>query len=144
MNTSALVIGFLLSMFITTQFRKNKMDRRNFLYAILLFSLPFYYFIFAVYAKDYSALSLEVMGGLAFFLIPLFSMKLSYFYKVNLIALGFILHGVYDIYHESLFHNEGTPLWWPEFCGVIDIVIGAYLVSISINEKYELKTNKIN
>jgi hypothetical protein len=50
-----------------------------------------------------------------------------------MLALGYIAHGVYDVIHHQLFINSGAPLWWPEFCGTVDILIGVYLIAFAIS-----------
>jgi hypothetical protein len=66
-----------------------------------------------------------------FFIIAIASLKFSDFYKFTLLAFGYVLHGVYDVIHNSIFTNVGTPTWWPEFCGVVDITIGLYLLILA-------------
>ncbi len=42
------------------------------------------------------------------------------------------MHAIYDYYHDDLFINPGTPTWWPEFCGSIDIIIGVYIIYLAL------------
>lgn len=131
MNVLALMVGGLVSIYIILRFKKARLEKSKFTYALLLVTFPCYYFYFAVYGSDYVAFSLEVLWGGVFFFIAASSVKLNHFYKFNVLAFGYILHGIYDITHNHLFINEGTPLWWPEFCGVIDIIIGLYLLNLA-------------
>ena len=131
MNIFALIIGISISILVILHFKKRQLESSKFAYPILLITFPFYYFAFAVYGNDAKAIPLEFLGGLIFFIIPVLSLKLSDFYKFNILALGYILHGFYDVIHNMFFINAGTPVWWPEFCGVIDIIIGLYLVSLA-------------
>lgn len=131
MNIFALIIGISISILVILRFKKRRLESSKYTYPILLITFPFYYFVFAVYGNAYNAIPLEFFGGLIFFIIPLISLKLNDFYKFNILALGYILHGVYDVIHDMFFINAGTPVWWPEFCGVIDIILGLYLVSLA-------------
>ncbi|KTF18373.1 DUF6010 family protein [Pseudoalteromonas sp. H105] len=131
MNIPAFTIGIVVSIFLIGHFKKSRLESSKFTYAFLLITFPLYYFAFAVYVNDYAVIPLELMSGLVFFGIAILSLRLTNFYKFNLLALGYLLHGIYDIIHHMLFINAGTPVWWPEFCGVIDIIIGLYLMNLA-------------
>ena len=137
MNIIAFIIGVLISIAVILHFKKTRLESSQYAYSILLFTFPFYYFVFAIYGKDYAALPSEFIGGLLFFIIAISTIKINYFYKFILLAIGYILHGVYDVIHNLFFVNAGTPIWWPEFCGVIDLTIGLYLATLSL--KYRVK-----
>lgn len=72
-------------------------------------TFPFYYFAFAIYGNDYKALTLEFIAGLLFFISGFLALKLSDFFKFSILAFGYIFHAVYDITHDMLFLNAGTP-----------------------------------
>lgn len=131
MNILAFLIGIAVSIFVIVRFKKTRLESNKFTYSFLLITFPFYYFVFAVYGGDYAVLPFEFLSGLVFFSIAIFSLKFSGFYKFNILALGYILHGLYDVIHNMFFTNAGTPVWWPEFCGVIDIVLGLYLIHLA-------------
>lgn len=48
----------------------------------------------------------------------------------GLIAGALVLHGGFDLVHDALIHNPAVPPWWPVFCAVVDVVIGAWLVGV--------------
>ena len=135
MNIVALNIGFLVSIFLIIFFNKSRLEDSKFSYPLLLFTLPIYYLIFAIYGNDYPALIFESLAGFIFFIITFLTLKFSAFYKFNLLALGYILHGVYDITHTMFFINKGMPVWWPEFCGVIDVFVGLYLINLAFKSR---------
>ena len=135
MNLIALLLGVLIAAFIIIYFHKTRLECGKFAYVYLLFSFPFYYFFFAFYGNDYRALTIELIAGLIFFFIAIKSLKLTGFIKFKVLAIGFIGHGVYDAIHNHLFSNAGIPLWWPEFCGIIDIMIGLYLIWLAFQYK---------
>ena len=130
MNILALIIGIFVSIFIIWRFKTSHLENSKFTYSLLLITFPFYYFVFAVYGNNYEVIPFEFLGGLSFFFIALLALKFNEFYKFSLLSFGYILHGVYDITHNAFFINLGTPLWWPEFCGVIDLILGLYLLSL--------------
>lgn len=81
------------------------------------------------------ALPNELLYGGVFFLIALCSKRLASSAWLALLAAGYLLHGVYDVIHDGLFINGGVPLWWPEFCGTVDIVIGLYLLWLALSSR---------
>lgn len=135
MNMIALIIGVLVSVIIIARFKKTRLESNRFSYALLLFTFPFYYFIFSVYGNDYDALQLEFLGAIVFFIIAVLSLKVDVFYSYNLLAIGYVLHGVYDMTHSLFFINVSVPVWWPEFCGVIDIILGLYLINLAFKHR---------
>ncbi len=128
MNLYALIIGIVIAVYVIIRFRKTRLERKKWVYPVLLATFPVYYWVFAVYASDYRALAVEVIIGFIFLVIAYIAYKLSSFMSLLLLAFGYLAHGVYDIAHNSFFYNPGTPLWWPEFCGAVDVLIGLYLV----------------
>jgi hypothetical protein len=135
MNILALIIGVLTSIFVILRFKKTRLEKSKYAYSVLLFTFPFYYFVFAMYGKDYAVIPLEFIAGLLFFSIAIVSLQFSDFTKFLLLASGYILHGVYDVVHNMLFINTGTPNWWPEFCGSLDIIVGLYLIKLAFNQR---------
>jgi len=45
----------------------------------------------------------------------------------GMLALAWTSHGLYDYYHDFFFVNPGVFSWYPAFCAVVDILVGAYL-----------------
>lgn len=45
-----------------------------------------------------------------------------------LIAAGLIAHGLFDLAHDAMIENTAVPAWWPPFCGVVDGVVGLWLL----------------
>ena len=138
MNLIAFIIGILISITIVVYFKSSRLENSKFAYPILLATLPFYYFVFAIYGNDSAALALEIVAGLLFFIIAMSVFKTNCFYKFSFLSFGYILHAVYDVIHDLLFINAGTPIWWSVFCGVIDITIGLYLANLAF--KYRVKS----
>ena len=140
MNFVALIIGLTLATYAIVRFREIKLEKKKWVYPLLLATFPFYYFAFAIYAEDYSALINEIYVGLIFIAVAYTAYKLKNTIGIIILAIGYIGHAVYDIVHNHLFINEGTPVWWPEFCGAVDGLMGMYLVylalSLRANRKY--------
>ena len=140
MNILALAIGLALAAYVIVRFRVSKLEEKKWVYPLLLATFPVYYFAFAIYANDHDALINEIYVGLAFFAVAFIAYKLISNIGFALLAAGYVGHAVYDVVHNHMFINEGTPVWWPEFCGAVDGLMGLYLVylsvSLSINKKY--------
>lgn len=134
MNITAFSLGIALSIVIIVFFKHEDMFNRGKPYAYLLFTFPFYYFLFALWGKDLQIIPLEMLAGIPFFIITFIALKFAIKARLQLLALGFVLHGLYDVIHVWIFTNIGTPLWWPEFCGVIDLILGGYLFYTSLNQ----------
>ncbi len=47
---------------------------------------------------------------------------------IALLALGG--HGVMDVFHHLLVHNEGVPRAWPGFCMSLDVSAAAVVVAL--------------
>ena len=47
-----------------------------------------------------------------------------------LIAVGLVVHGLFDLAHNAMIENAAVPAWWPPFCGVVDGIIGLLLFGL--------------
>ena len=128
MNIYALIIGIAIVAYVIIRFKKTRLERTKWAYPLFLATFPVYYFVFAIYAKDFPALGKEVAVSLVFFSLAFMAYRSKRKTSALIVGLGSIFHAVYDAYHDILFVNSGTPNWWLEFCGSIDIIIGVYLI----------------
>ncbi|UGA53648.1 hypothetical protein [Vibrio sp. VB16] len=142
MNNFALIIGVFIACFIIFRFKKVGYEKRRFAYPALLMSFPIYYWLFALYANDYQALLNEVIVGLFFIILASLALRYDQIKSLVILAMGFIGHGVYDVVHLTIYGDSVAPLWWPEFCGSIDILLGVYLLWLAKKSK-ELFTPKV-
>jgi uncharacterized membrane protein YGL010W len=128
MNFIALLAGVLTAFVIVKRVPLKKPNA----YPLLLASFPVYYWAFAVMEQNLVAFSYEVLAGGVFIAIAIFSLKfsnkLSNKLALNTLALGFIGHGVYDAIPPIFYAPAVAPIWWPEFCGSVDVLIGVYLL----------------
>lgn len=128
MNLFALIIGVLLACFLIFGFKKWGYENTNKAYPVLLATFPVYYWAFALNSRDFEALFNEVVVGIVFIATALLAYKLTRVRRLVLLALGFIGHGVYDVIHRNIYNESVAPLWWPEFCGSIDLLLGVYVL----------------
>ena len=75
----------------------------------------------------------ELKYAIPIFIICIITAIKNIKYSAFVLSLGYIGHGIYDAVHIHLFENPGMPIWWPEFCGTVDIIMGLYLIVYSIN-----------
>lgn len=134
MNISALTIGIIIAVCIVIRFRKTRLERTRWAYPLFVASFPLYYFAFALFSNEVNILIYEIIAGSVFFCIAYcaYQSKQTQLYLVA--GMGCILHAFYDYYHDALFTNHGTPGWWIEFCGVIDLILGIYLILLMTSE----------
>lgn len=131
MNIPALVVGIIIAVIVVMRFRARRLERTKWAYPVFLATFPAYYWVFAVYASDYTALLNELMVSVVFLAVAYFAYKFRSFATLLLLAIGYVAHAAYDFYHDALFINSGVPTWWPEFCGSVDILIGGYIVYLA-------------
>jgi hypothetical protein len=43
------------------------------------------------------------------------------------VAVALVGHGVFDFVHGMIISHPGVPGWWPQFCGSIDVALGAWV-----------------
>ena len=131
MNYIALIVGMFTVTYIIFRFKKTRLERTTWAYPMLLGSFPVYYFVFAVYAQDYKALGYEVAIGALFMAAAYFSYKTNRKLSFFVVGIFCVLHAAYDLFHHYLFINAVAPLWWLEFCGSIDVILGFYLILLA-------------
>ena len=99
------------------------MDRDRSLYPAIMIVIALLYCLFAVLGGSTQALMIEATVGLIFIASAIAGFKSTLWFT----AAGIVGHGLFDLVHPHLFLNPGVPVWWPGFCGTIDIVLGIYL-----------------
>jgi len=124
-----------LTSFLIIKALKTSMFRRSWSYPLLLASFPLFYMFFALWINDKTELKNEFFGGLLFFIIATIYVRYRKPWVEPLLIAGFFLHAAYDIFHDVFFINMGVPLWWPEFCGTVDLFIGLYLLFLYKQKK---------
>lgn len=87
--------------------------------AILLCAIAFFYPVFAV-MDGVSGLMVGV--HIAIFLGFSFLATVGFHRGLGVLALGIVAHGVFDL--VTFFTGHPAPVWWPAFCGGLDIAAG--------------------
>ena len=99
------------------------LDRDRAFYTTALIVIAAYYALFAAMGASSSVLAIEIAVALGFSLLALVGFKKSMW----LVAAGIAGHGIFDFVHPHLYANPGMPVWWPGFCGSVDVVLGVWL-----------------
>ncbi|WMN61818.1 hypothetical protein NI389_18595 (plasmid) [Pseudoalteromonas xiamenensis] len=128
MNILALIIGILVAIFIVIRFPSPTHPKKSAYYPILLATFPLYYVVFALSVLHIEALVQEALYALWFVIPAILALKFSARPFLLLLGAAYLGHAVYDAYHEQLFINNGTPTWWPEFCGAVDGLLGLFIL----------------
>ena len=117
----AVILGLAVAGFAAA----SGFDRDRAFYPTVLIVIGSYYSLFAVMgASGYSTLGIEIAVGLVFAVFAVLGFKNSMWVA----AAGIAGHGLFDfLVHPVLVTNPGMPVWWPGFCGTIDIVLGGWL-----------------
>lgn len=135
MSYFALVFGIVVAILVVILFKITSLEKSNWAYPALLATFPIFYWAFAVYGSDNTALISEIVIGMGFLITAYLAYRLGNLFGLFLLAVAYIGHAVYDTFHSLLFLNPGAPLWWPEFCGSVDVFIGIYLLFFAFSTR---------
>jgi len=135
MNLIALSVGITSSFYILYRFKKTGLEKSRWAYALFIATYPLYYLCFALYGQDYKTFSYEIIVGLLIIIFAYVGYRLKRRSALFFLGLLSISHALYDYMHEELFINAGTPVWWTEFCGSIDIILGLYLLFLAFKSR---------
>ena len=91
--------------------------------AVMLAAIAAFWPVFAAADEDWSAFILHGLAAFAFIAIAVFAGTVL---KIPL-ALAIAGHGGFDLAQAFVIAPVG-PVWWPAFCGGLDIVLGSALV----------------
>ncbi|MEO8236353.1 MAG: DUF6010 family protein [Flavobacterium sp.] len=123
-----------LSLFVLMPFLK-KIIPANLIAATILVAIGFIYVGFALKENAMSDIVLEVIAALVFYFIAL----IGFVKNPKLIAIGILLHGIWDFIHH-LTDATVNPTYWPVYCLTIDVIWSIYFYNIF--NKQAKKSNK--
>jgi hypothetical protein len=98
---------------------------QRWVYAVGLITLP------SLYAGARAMAARELLYGLPFLVAGVAFTVASVRRSAALVGTLWALHGLYDLIHGRLLTNPGVPRWYPVWCCLVDVVIGAYLLWLS-------------
>ncbi|MDH5445444.1 MAG: hypothetical protein OEY52_07790 [Gammaproteobacteria bacterium] len=124
------LIGTALGVFVLILARVTRFDTDRSFYPVILIVIAFYYVLFAVMIEEADVIFYELLASVVFSSVAIISGMRNLVYVV---AAGLILHGVYDLTHNLIFINPGTPSWWQGFCAAFDFVLGVDCLYLNAN-----------
>ena len=133
-NLLPLLIGAGLAVVLAIGARITRADQDRSFYPTILIVIAAYYVLFAfmsgegiveeiVVASVFSITA--IAGGI---LLPM------------LVGVGILLHGAFDFLRPMFISNSGVPAWWPAFCGGVDILLGAWVIWLSLKRAAQKDT----
>ena len=117
------LIGFVLGAVVCAFARLSGFDRERVFYPTVAAVVATYYFLFAARVSAMRALVLESWVACAYFALAVVGFKKDLW----LIVVALVGHAAFDSVHHFFIDNPGLPIWWPGFCGSIDLFMGGYL-----------------
>ena len=120
------LVGLLLSIAVAGVAALIGLDRGKGFFPTVLIVVASYYPLFAVLGGSGKALGLEVLVGVGFAVLAVIGFQRNMW----LVAGSIAGHGVFDAVHHLFIENAGVPIWWPGFCGTVDILLGGWFAVI--------------
>ena len=123
-----IIVGIILALLFCGAAAGLGMDRERVFYPAVAIAVTSYYLAFAV-ADGRSEVWLAEGAIAAIFITgAVLGFKRSPWMAV--LALGG--HGVMDVFHHLLVHNEGVPRAWPGFCMGFDVTAAAVVSGLML------------
>jgi hypothetical protein len=126
MFTAPVLIGLALAPAIVLLGRLTGLDRDRAFYPVTLIVIAAYYVLFAAMggAGGAQAMTSELIAAAVFVVVAIVGFRTSLWW----VAAGIAGHGVFDWFvHPHLIANPGMPVFWPAFCGSIDVALGVLI-----------------
>jgi len=114
------IIGIVLGLGIAGSAKATKYDRDRSFYPVILIVIATYYVLFAVMNGGTGIIITELIIALAFMAMAIIGSRVS----LRIVAIGLIVHGVFDLFHHQIVAYPEVPAWWPGFCAMVDVVLG--------------------
>ena len=111
------VVGIALSLGVALFARRGGFDRDRAFYPTVLIVIASYYVLFAAMSESVHTVLMESLVMTGFLIAAVVGFKSSAWIVVG----GLAVHGVFDVFHDSLLENSGVPIWWPAFCLAYDL-----------------------
>ena len=116
------LIGIFLAVGVAALATGSGMDRSRSFYPTVAIVVPFYYVLFAVMGASTGVIGTETSVSLGFTTLAVIGFKRNLW----LAAAALAGHGLFDAVHHLFIQNPGVPVWWPGFCGTVDVLLGAW------------------
>jgi hypothetical protein len=98
-------------------------------YSTVLIVIALGYVLFAAMAGTARTIVIESAIAAVFIAVAVAGARSSNLWDAGLLmAAGLAAHGGYDLVHSAVVTNPVVPAWWPLFCGVVDLVLGGWVL----------------
>lgn len=121
------VVGILLAAGIAALAKFTRFDEDRSFYSTVLVIIASYYVLFAVLGGSGTALVWELVIAVAFSIVAV----IGALFLPTLVGAGIIAHGLFDLVHDVIVENSGVPIWWPSFCGSVDVFLGIWVIILT-------------
>lgn len=129
---TSLIIGISVGVFTILLFEILKAFDKVTVYGLILTGIGFLYVGYTW--SDLVSLIINITEAVVFLGLAYYGIKKS----INILALGYLLHGIWDFGYELLNQPDLLPPHYDLFCSSVDFIIGLYLLLFArrIKSKY--------
>lgn len=130
------IVGVSLALIVCGAAAGLGMDRERVFYPAVALAVTSYYLAFAVADGRSEVWLAELAIAALFITAAVLGFKRNQWIAV--LALGG--HGVMDVFHHLLVHNEGVPRAWPGFCMSFDITAAVLVTGLMLSRARGART----
>ncbi|MHC0037988.1 DUF6010 family protein [Pseudoneobacillus sp. C159] len=123
-----LITGILLALLAIRMFVIFSVPVSYQLFTLFLASTAFVYFGSALSDSRNTWISVELIMSCVFFQFAF----LGFLYSPIWLAIGFILHGVWDMLHHPKVVKTKVVKWFPPLCAIFDFVVAVFILTFYI------------
>jgi len=132
---TSLIIGISLGVFTILLFEMLKGFDKAVVYGLILTGIGFLYVGYTW--SDLASLIINITQAVIFLGLAYYGVKKS----ITILAVGYLLHGIWDFGYELLNQPDLLPPHYDLFCLSVDFTIGLYLLLFARHIKSKYKTS---
>jgi hypothetical protein len=117
------LVGIIVAIALAVFGRVSGFDKDRSFYPTVLIVIAFLYVLFAAIDGRPSVVLVEFSFAMVFSSIALAGYRSACW----IVAVGIAGHGVFDFLHQFFIEDRGVPVWWPGFCGTVDVLLGVFI-----------------
>ncbi|MCF6132758.1 DUF6010 family protein [Flavobacterium wongokense] len=126
---TAIIIGITVALLQIIAFEILKQFNKNYIYALTLAGIGFLYVGYTW--TDTATVIVTSIQAIVFVLIAYYGLTKNTY----ILAVGYFLHGLWDILYIFWFDAALLPPHYDWFCSSLDFVVGIYLVLKVLRQK---------
>lgn len=129
-DLSSIIIGIILAIITYIPLEIVKEETKIYILSNLLSAIGGVYFGFSLAEVEdntnvWNLFDIHVfIESISVIIMIMFSIKGIQKKSYNMISLGYIFHGIWDIIHLFVLKNTKVPSWYIPFCSILDFVLG--------------------